>query len=146
MLFALPAMQRNQRDRQRTQDYSSLSSNITSYITNNSGNLPKDCTDSTTTAGTICQSPEKYINTKGVDQQGNPYKLNIKTCKTNENGNPCTTPIEELAAGYTEVKVYVVKQAKCVEDIQGKAEPVTSKRAFAVIGQLETGVFCLSSE
>ena len=141
-------MQRNQRDRQKTQDYSALSSNITSYLTNNNGNLPRDCKDSETTSGTICKSPEKYINTKGEDQQGMPYKLNVVTCSSTDSGvaNPCTKAIEELDADYTEIKVYVVKGAKCIEDIQGKTEAVASKRAFAIVGQLETGVFCLSSE
>ena len=42
VFIALPAMQRSQRDTQRRQDYSALSSAITSYVTNNNGNLPKE--------------------------------------------------------------------------------------------------------
>ena len=144
VFIALPNMQRTQRDRQKTQDYSALSSNITNYLSNNNGNLPGVCTPSTT--GTVCKSPEKYINTTGNDQSGKPYRLYVVDCTGSGASGPCQTAVTELSSGYTEVKVYVVRKAQCDPNTQGKAKAAAGARAFAVVGQLETGIFCLSSE
>jgi prepilin-type N-terminal cleavage/methylation domain-containing protein len=146
VFIALPNMQRTQRDRQKTQDYSALSSNITNYLSNNNGNLPGTC--SPNQAGTICKSPEKYINTTGQDQSGKPYKLYVVECGSGgSTAGPCSTNgLAELQSGYSQVQVYVVRKAKCDSTAQGKTTTATGARAFAVVGQLETGVFCLSSE
>ena len=152
VFIALPSMQRTQRDRQRTQDYTALSSNITNYLTNNNGNLPGTCALGSSTG--ICKSPDKYINTTGKDQSGNAYKLAVIDCgaTATSNSNPsCTASplnngVTELENNNSEIEVYVVRKAKCDPDNQGKALAVTSTRAFAIIGQLETGVFCTASE
>ena len=70
MVFvALPNLQRSQRDTQRRDDYSQFAANITSYMTNNSGKLPTESTKLPT---------NKYINSTGLDPNGNPYAIFIK--------------------------------------------------------------------
>lgn len=138
MVFvALPTMQRNQRDTARRNDYAAFAANITGYITNNNGRLPA--------AGAILEA-NKYINKDGKDQSGNAYTITVVKCNTTANGNPCKDPVAELT-GNVAATVYLVTNAKCHEAadgtaIQGRAESSTGSRDYAIIGQLESGVYC----
>ena len=78
MVFvALPALQRNQRDTQRRQDYGDLSSAISGYMSSN-GKLPS--------AGTTL-SPDKYINKDGLDPNRNEYVITV--CEASNGGVKC---------------------------------------------------------
>lgn len=140
VFIALPAMQRSQRDTQRRQDYSALSSAITSYVTNNNGKLPKV---GATLAG------NKYINSTGNDPNGLPYNLVVAEAKTEAN-NPVYKNLATIPDNKTASTVYVVVKAECGEKSNGDAfpVPVNSSRAFAIYGNLESGngTYCQASQ
>ncbi|MBR3319598.1 type II secretion system protein [Candidatus Saccharibacteria bacterium] len=146
VFIALPALQRNQRDRQRTNDYSLLSTSMTNYITSNNGKLPMSLTEN---------DSKKYINESGQDPNGFTYKLKIATCTgdgTKVDGVPTTNCVSNPAITFTQAtldadtatEVYVVKNAGCDA---GFVTYKKSSRAFAIYGQLESGngTYCSAS-
>ena len=129
VFIALPALQRNQRDTQRRQDYSALASQITTYTTNNNGSLPADNAN---------LPADKYLNAKGQDPRGVPYKVVVTSSV------PTTAPT--ISDSDTEVKVYVVKKAVCKDGAvsTAKADGATN-RSFAIYGPTEAGTYCQSN-
>ena len=166
VFIALPTMQRNQRDTQRRNDYSALSTNITNYMTNNGGRFPTAC-NSTTVANTvatpsyntanatgICADTTKYVNSsdnnnnkKAEDPTGNDYKVIVLS----SGGTSQSTMPEIKAAATTSAGsvVYVVQGADCngtATDLGQRPGAKSGSRNFAIYGQLESGVYCLASQ
>ncbi|MBR2726032.1 type II secretion system protein [Candidatus Saccharibacteria bacterium] len=151
MVFvALPALQRNQRDTQRRQDYGDLSSAISGYMASN-GKLPSK---STTLAA------NKYINEKGEDPNKNEYVItvceatgssNAKCGKSDTDVNFAVKEGDPKVTGETGKgnQVYVVTRADCSgTNANSSAAPkyVNSGRAFAIYGYMEsTGTYCQAS-
>ena len=147
VFIALPNMQRSQRDTARRNDYAALSSNITNYLTNNNGRLPSD--GKTLAANT-------YINTDGKDSQGNAYDLKVVELKASDTTYTAVSGAHSAldigvygGSSSGNVKVFVVTHANCGGEttktgVDGSAFPVYDKsaRAFAIFGQLETGLYC----
>ncbi|MBR2709803.1 type II secretion system protein [Candidatus Saccharibacteria bacterium] len=150
MVFvALPALQRNQRDTQRRQDYGDLSAAVSGYMASN-GHLPK--------AGTPL-SADKYINDTGKDPNQNEYTIivceaqsgtsDIADVKCDESAGssaPVNSPTDAGSKGGNEV--YVVTRANCDGTNGGAAAPkyVNSGRSFAIYGYMEsTATYCQAS-
>ena len=151
VFIALPAMQRSQRDTQRRNDYSLLSTAMTNYMTSNNGKLPTalTSTDSST-----------YINDSGQDPNGFVYELMLKSCGSTNKGSSSSncTAADGSAIDFKDdnnvamktansdiaTRVYVVKNAGCDS---GHVVYKASSRAFAIYGQLETGngTYCSAS-
>ena len=149
VFIALPNMQRSQRDTQRRNDFSALSSAITQFTTNNNGRLPADCTHSDDgTETTECLKPEMYINSQGTDPNGLIYNLNVVTASASGNAYDSLDQIGSTSEATT---VYIVKKADCgtIDETTGASKPraVSSTRAFAIYGNLETGngTYCQAS-
>ena len=143
MVFvALPALQRNQRDTQRRQDYGDLSSAISGYMASN-GHLP--------TKGTTL-NPATYINSNGEDPNNVQYE--IRVCEATNGTNARCNRNDNTQAALPDVigdhVVYVVTGADCggVYGATNGAKPssVNSGRAFAIYGYMEsTGTYCQAS-
>lgn len=144
MVFvALPALQRNQRDTQRRQDYGDLSAAISNYMSSN-GKLP---------ASTANLDASKYINATGQDPEQNTYTIIVceatsganAKCKGATTASTIPAPKQNGEKGGNEV--YVVTRATC--DNSGDAavpSAVNSGRAFAIYGYMEsTGTYCQAS-
>lgn len=145
MVFvALPALQRNQRDTQRRQDYGDLSSAISGYMASN-GRLPAQ--------GTTLD-PRQYINKDGEDPNKVAYVIrvceasgnNSTSARCNRNDNTAA----ELPETIEDHVVYVVTRADCsgINSANQGAKPrgVNSGRAFAIYGYMEsTGTYCQAS-
>ena len=172
MRFALPAMQRNQRDTQRRNDYSALETAVINYLTNNNGRFPSVCT-STLSAGSasansgICASTLKYINSQDQggttgyadDPSGNDYALNVIKYTSDSafegvssspwGNNDGTGDGLDTATTTSGSLVYVVQQADCSgKDKNDQSTPKYKKgsRNFAIYGQLENGTYCAESK
>ena len=151
VFIALPNMQRSQRDTQRRNDYSALSSAITQFTTNNNGKLPADSETAysdPSDVGTLSDGldPRAYINSQGTDPNGLPYKITVTTMASGGDA----PDLEKIGSTSEATHVYVVKKANCVVDpATGVSEPgyVASSRAFAIYGNLETGngTYCQAS-
>ena len=146
VFIAWPALQRSQRDTQRRNDYSMLSTAVSSYISNNSGKLspiaPTNGTDTTTLTA------KDYINKDGTDPEGKNYALKSVTC-TGTNGSKCTNTVFNNKP--TAQNVWVVVGADCSASPDGYAVPTktnSSNKAFAIYGYLESGskTFCSASQ
>jgi len=142
VFIALPNMQRSQRDTQRRNDYSALSSNMTAFMTNNNGKLPS--------AGKL--DPSKYINGTGKDPEGYVYALTVVVCTSSSTGcqatniSKTTTSSETYGTvSTTQDKshyVYVMVNADCSGSGSNGAQAPkynNSSRAFAIYGYLESG-------
>ena len=107
----------SQRDVQRRNDYSYLSTKITNYITKN-GSLPD--------AGTTLD-PKEYINSTGTDPNNKTYIIKVIDCDFSNNcpGTPTVNASE----------VCVVREAKCDGDALAAS---TKKHSFAIFGYLES--------
>lgn len=142
VFIALPNMQRSQRDTQRRNDYSALSSNMTAFMTNNNGKLPS--------TGKL--DPSKYINGTGKDPDGYVYALEVVVCTSGSSG--CNagniSKVTTAATAYGSVSttkdkshyVYVMVNADCSGSGSNGAEAPAynnSSRAFAIYGYLESG-------
>ena len=140
VFIALPAMQRSQRDTQRRQDYSALSSAITSYVTNNNGNLPK-------VSATL--DPAKYINSTSNDPNGLKYNLVVAEAPSGT-GDATYKNLAIITDNQTASAVYVVRKAEYGTNDNGDPYPkyVNSTRAFAIFGNLEpgNGTYCQASQ
>ncbi len=147
VFIAWPALQRSQRDTQRRNDYSMLSTAVSSYISNNGGKLstiaPTNGTDTTTLTA------KDYINKDGTDPEGKSYILKAITCTAAKNGDKCTN-----GAFNDKPKapnVWVVVGADCSASPDGYAVPTktgSSNKAFAIYGYLGSGrkTFCSASQ
>ena len=147
VFIALPNMQRSQRDTQRRNDYAAFSANITGYMTNNNGALPAD--------GDGKLAADKYVNTTGTDPDGNTYMIHVVTCGQQSGGSAgtgafdCASLSEAKSMGRNETPdIYLVKQAKCKVNDAGDttATSTSGNRSYAIIGQLETGVYCQDNQ
>lgn len=165
VFIALPALQRSQRDTQRRNDYSMLSTAVSSYSTNNGGKIYKlagatKLADATCTAApgygdTLASgalNPATYINSEGTDPNG--YRYQLRAC-TFDGWNALSnkTPTgSESVGGSTQngSQVYVVIGANCDGSENGHEAPAkdTSSRAFVIYGYLEGGnqTYCASSQ
>lgn len=115
-----------QRDIERRNDYAALSTNITSYITNNNGNLPP--------VGTLDAST--YVNATGIDPSGYPYALEVIDYAGNYEMGWGVNPGDST-------NVYVALHATCQN---GELASADGARAFAIAGSLEDGsYYCLAS-
>jgi len=175
VFIAWPALQRSQRDTQRRNDYSMLSTAITNYSTNNGGKLTK-----LLNGGTSAElNASTFVNKDGLDPNGNMYELTVyknvsalegkrpviiskgksATCSVKTaDGNKINDPAVCESAGGTwtpetkaSTQVFVVLGADCAgTSSDGYATPktaaATSTRAFAVYGALETGTYCQASQ
>lgn len=101
VFIALPALQRNRRDTQRTSDITRLASAITNYESNNSGAIPSDKYGSYVSGHTtVDQNITRTLNhqswayfydsyllistdekDKFADPEGNPYSLSVSSCR-----------------------------------------------------------------
>lgn len=145
MLVALPNMQRSQRDTARRNDYAAFSANITNYISNNNGNLPK--------SGASLPA-NKYVNSDGKDTAGLSYAITVyQAMSSNDTFSRGATTVQKSSVQLqpldrntaTNVKIYLVTSADCTgESSTGTAMPKYNKsaRAFVVYAQLETGTYC----
>lgn len=131
MVFvALPALQRNQRDTQRRQDYADLGAAITASASNNGTPRGYTATGETLTPALA----QQIINKDGTDPQGKNYSGVIKIKPTGNQAAP-TTP--------GQVNVYY--KSKCSTDGSNQAVE-GSNRQFTVQGYLETGSYCNTYE
>ena len=157
VFIAWPALQRSQRDTQRRNDYSMLSTAISNYATNNNGKL----SNIVTTNNKL--NPATYINQQGTDPDG--WFYDLKVCKLadlaskcgtlSRGGNSTNTATWTLADGSSSSltvgsSVFVVVGADCTGNDNGHAAPAAnnSSRAFAIYGYLEGGTqtFCSASQ
>ena len=149
VFIALPALQRSQRDTQRRNDYSMLSSAITSFSTSNQGKLYRlaGAQSSVSTSSCLAISARTYINAEGTDPNGQTYQPEACTwAGWAEKGNSATE-----AAKPANRKVYVIIGADCTGyDARGYSIPKrnTSSRAFAIYGYMEgdSGTYCSASQ
>ena len=131
VFIALPNMQRSQRDTQRRNDYSSFSSAITTYITNNNGKMPTGATDLTA----------DMLNRNGTDPYGNDYQIGFVVC-SNGGGGCTASPKTEPGSG--ESHVFLMTNATC----DGSTPTYKSgSRNFVIYGAIENTphVYCLAS-
>ena len=139
-------MQRSQRDTQRRNDYSTLNTNISNYMTNNNGKFPAACDGSAATLSGICAQQDRYLNSTGEDPTGNKYKLSVKQLSAGSN------TVASLSEATTDAGsiVIVYQQADCsgTDDATGYSKPAfkTGSRNFAIYGQLENGTYCMASQ
>ena len=118
----------SQRDTQRRNDYAALSASITTYITNNRGQLPA--------VGKL--DATKFINATGTDPSGYAYALELVDYADEYEMSWGVNPGDDT-------NVYVVWHATC--DSDNKLAEATSARAFAIAGSLEDGnYYCSSSQ
>ena len=159
VFIAWPALQRSQRDTQRRNDYSMLSTAISNFITNNNGKLDRLVSSDGYLAS------DSYINETGEDPNGHVYALRVVKCGSTAAGTVCgtTAPAEtgskyktkegDSATGATVGnEVYVVVGADCSATDADNARSVpganNSSKAFAIYGYLEGGsnTFCSASQ
>lgn len=129
VFIALPALQRSQRNTQRRDDYSMLSTAVTNYMSNNGGrisNIVGKTLDAT-----------KWINESGEDPNGNPYTLSAVEFS------------DDLEAP-EDTEVFIVVGANCngEDENSGDAKPSEdmSQKAFAIYGYMEGATaYCQAS-
>lgn len=126
VFIALPALQRGQRDSQRRQDVSKFMSQVTSYSTNNRGNVPALNTAALRTSflnDYMKQSAGEFKDPRsGVD-----YTIDQAAPLTND----------------TTTRIQYVTGQKC----NGEALATASARAAAVRIQLEgSGIYCQDNQ
>ena len=152
VFIAWPALQRSQRDTQRRNDYSMLSTAVSNYITNNGGKTNTlSSAVNTSTADKATETAQKFINKSGEDPNGYIYELSVVDCasatcpptaKLKDNGGTGTNK--------TGSQVGIYLHADCTGSANGGSAPKKnpSSRAFAIYGYLESGSgsFCSASQ
>lgn len=170
VFIALPAMQRNQRDTARRNDYGALSAALTQYMNNNNGKLPIE----NTAATEIYLNPKDFVNTGGTNSNGDYYEVRMtkltssntavsdtpkvgvdnnsgKKLNANEQGKYTGSANKNVPSDYSDVvdQVFIYSHADCGDTSKGFNAPRYNKssRAFAIYGALEsgTGVYCSAS-
>ena len=159
MVFvALPALQRNQRDTQRRDDYGMLSSAITNYSASNGGKVFNLAGVNNFNASGNPKSLDsrKYINENGQNPNRKIYDLKVYTWGM---WSSASTPIPkdidqqinsgELAGNKYGSQVFVVLSANCegVDANGGAAPKKADNSSFAVYGYVESGngTYCSAS-
>lgn len=141
VFIALPALQRSQRNTQRRDDYSMLSTAVTNYMSNNGGRLSKLVTAED---GKTNLDPTRWINDEGTDPNGNPYEIiAYKDFATTGLAEGTDTNHPDLSEENGS-QVYVIIGANCNgSDKNGDAMPRADKgsNAFAIYGYMEGGTF-----
>ncbi|MBQ6320739.1 type II secretion system protein [Candidatus Saccharibacteria bacterium] len=138
VFIALPNMQSAQRNTRRRNDYSSLSTMISSYVSNNNGNLP-----------TTDKIKATWLNAQGQDPDGEPYKSWVVVdCSTNKKCEPIPAADNIYASdkiSRNEGQFYLYTSASCVD---GTPTFKQGRRNFAIYGYIEdgantAGTYCL---
>ena len=145
MVFvALPALQRNQRDTQRRQDYADTAAAVIGYASNNGGKLPTLASGTTYSQFTAT----KFINTSGKDPSGTNYSLTIcssvnasganvtGTCETNGGQAATGQSVSAPTAG----KVYVLVKTKCNNGAVTTSG--ATDKDFTIYGYMEGAAYC----
>ena len=170
VFIALPALQKNQRDTQRRNDYAALSAALTQYMNNNNGKLPIE----NTTSPEIYLNPQDFVNTSGANSNGDFYEVRMmrmtstttsipeseepqigtdpKPSTLNNQTNAYTGSANKKGlptSGDVVDQIYIYTNADCGDTSKGYNSPRynKSRRAFAIFGALESGngVYCSAS-
>ena len=152
VFIAWPALQRSQRDTQRRNDYSMLSTAVSNYITNNGGKTTTLATAvDSSNATKAAETAKKFINQSGEDPNGYIYELKVVDCASAT--CPPTTKLKDnggTGTNKTGSQVFIYLHADCTGSANGGSAPKknTSSRAFAIYGYLESGSgsFCSASQ
>ena len=124
MVFvAFPALQRNQRDTQRREDYSQLQAAVISAYSND-GVLPADDADS---------ELWEAIGNNGRDPENTEYTVGINTA----------TASGYTAPSLTRGNVFVIKNAQCNNN--GQPQYTTDATQFAIFVFFLGGSYCRSA-
>ncbi len=131
VFIALPALQRSQRNTQRRDDYSMLSTTITNFMSNNGGQISK-------LKGISKDTLKKWVNDSGKDPNGNDYNVTVYEKYSDDINAPDDT------------EVFIVIGANCngTNEETGNSKPAadTSKKAFAIYGYMEGDtLYCQAS-
>ena len=140
MVFvAFPALQRNQKDSQRRQDYAMLSSAVSSYMANNNNSLKN------LTGDKIRKNITDWINKTGQDPDGNTYNVDVLAWDSKYTNEDTAPKLQKTENNETKYYVYVVKNARCDG---GVLKNDGSSRAFAIYGYMESGdhIYCSDSQ
>lgn len=142
MVFvALPALQRSQRDTQRRDDMSRVSSALTNYIANN--NSMPDASSSSTASSAAAKFLTEYLkgNTDAtkksefMDPDGVGYSINIAKRTSTNTG---------ATNGTTAHQVNIITNAKCNGET---TEASSGANNFAVLYKLEgSGTVCVDNQ
>lgn len=166
VFIALPALQRSQRNTQRRNDYSMLSTAVTNYASNNGGRVSK-IYGSIPTGAKL--DPTRWINETGLDPNDNLYEIGAFSYagwvqknkpypadKVDAQAAYCADPdvtdinqckaedLVEAKAGDPGSQVFIIVGANCNDtDGNGDARPKEDKgsNAFAVYGYMEGGTY-----
>ena len=132
VFIALPALQRSQRNTQRRDDYSMLSTAVTNYMSNNGGRLTQIYGSNDASGNTL--DAKRWINENGTDPNGNDYVLKAYSFDSVKDNIP--TP------GESEVFIFVGANCNDTDD-NGDAKPQADKanNAFAIYGFMEGGTY-----
>ncbi|MBQ3445315.1 type II secretion system protein [Candidatus Saccharibacteria bacterium] len=170
VFIALPALQRNQRNTQRRDDYSMLSTAVTNYMSNNGGRLSKIYNG---LEGRRLD-PTRWINSEGTDPNGNMYEIGAFSydgweskgswypgdtvgaqaayCQDETVTDITQCPEDkkiEAKEGDPGSQVFIIVGANCNEtDANGDARPKKDRgtNAFVVYGYMEGGAnYCQAS-
>ena len=136
MVFvAFPALQKNQRDTQRRQDYADLSAAIITFATNSNGNFPTTDSAKTTLQANMGKGGDAANGTAGKDPEGVDYK--IEKLQVMSPGTDTGT----LNKG--EIRVY--QKATCGTNGDTPTSGGTEKQ-FVIYAYLEGGKYCLEGK
>ena len=122
MVFvAFPALQRNQRDTQRRQDYANLSAAVITFATNSNGHFPTNSAE------------QDLLKSVGEDPGGKAYDIvTIGELTTQADGS--------VAEG--QIKIY--SKATCGSgNAATKGGDGVTEKQFVILGYLEGGTYCL---
>lgn len=149
VFIALPALQRSQRNTQRRDDYSMLVTAVNNYMASNNGKIGNLLKSGATTVDPNSNlDPKRWINSEGLDPNGNPYQIIAYSYRAWESEGSKTPGVSSEDDGQGS-QVFIIIKANCREtDANGDPMPSedTAARAFAVYGYLEGGsVFCQDS-
>ncbi len=161
MVFvALPALQRSQRDTQRRNDVSRVSTSLVQYQTNNSTsanplpaatNFPASDTafdfSKTTCAAGACTFVRDYLNAAGSTtntfQDPNGKYYGVKIMKYDASKNTYATLTSGSSKTSMDYTIYIITGAKC----NGEAVASDTSRHFAILYRLEgAGTYCLDDQ
>ncbi|MDO5481236.1 MAG: type II secretion system protein [Candidatus Saccharibacteria bacterium] len=149
VFIALPALQRSQRDTQRRDDMSRLSSQITQYQANNRGQTPKNDTTTYNATGTKYDRTTVAANCKSWCSFINNYMLAGGDTFDDPDGTAYTITDHGDITGNVAVTVtsmdhsiHIYHKAKCAGET---VEPATGTRQLAIRYKLEgAGTYCES--
>ena len=142
VFIALPNMQSSQRNTQRRNDYSSLSTQVTQFVSNNNGKMPTEIVRTWLNAGGTDPDGVNYTQTTVVDC-ANTSNRETRTVDGASIANACKTP---ATPARNSNQAYIIKAATC----NGRT-PIykQGERNFAILGFVESGTgastYCLAS-